>query len=177
MQLTSDRATSASHVLTFPLQPKFHEHSRGWEYEKFPKILWNPNVHVRVYKSPPIIVTRTEMNPLHILVILQFNFNIIFPSDAWISQNIFQLNLMCISNTLHLCSLLGQLISCLLAQQIFAEDHNHETLPYALFASLMSLKPFWFPVLAWNSVPKHFFCLFPVSGVTKIRNLRAHRHN
>jgi hypothetical protein len=65
----------------------FMKLGRSWEAasceatQEFPYILWNPKVHYRVHKSPPIVPTLSQINPVQ----SNIHFNIIHPPTSWSS--------------------------------------------------------------------------------------------
>jgi len=60
----------------------YMEQSPSSASQKIPCQLWNPKVHYPVHKSPPMVPTLRQMNPVHNFppYFPKIHFNIIFPS-------------------------------------------------------------------------------------------------
>jgi hypothetical protein len=55
--------------------------------QEIPSILWNPKVHYRVHKTPPLVHTLSPINPVHTIpsYLSKIHFNIVHPPTSWSS--------------------------------------------------------------------------------------------
>ena len=79
----SQQPTLLTYLLTYSM-----EHSPSWEDNRFsasqeiPRIVWNPKVHYRLYKWPPLVPVLSQLDPVHTPTsqCLKIHLNIILPS-------------------------------------------------------------------------------------------------
>jgi hypothetical protein len=56
--------------------------------QELARILWNPEVHYRVHKSPPLVPIPSQIDPIHSIpsYLSKIHFNIVHPPTSWSSQ-------------------------------------------------------------------------------------------
>jgi hypothetical protein len=97
MYLKSANTCSLTDSIVHPILFNSTEMSSSWEAascaatQEFSKILWNPKVHYRFHKSPPLVPIRSQIHLVHITpsYLSKIHFNIIHPHTSWSSCGLF----------------------------------------------------------------------------------------
>jgi hypothetical protein len=88
------RHCSTYHTLTHWLTHSLMEKSPSWEAancaasQELPSALWNPKVHYRVHKSPPLVPILSQFDPFPTIpsYLSKIHFNIVHPPTSSSSQ-------------------------------------------------------------------------------------------
>ena len=82
----SDFSESHSYLLQGAQSPR--EANRLSASQEIPSVLWNPKVHSRIHKCPPLVPILSQINPVHTPTshFLKIHLNIILPSTPGYSK-------------------------------------------------------------------------------------------
>jgi hypothetical protein len=118
------------------------EISPSWEVascavtQEFPKILWNPKVHYRVHKRPPLVPILSQINPIHpislwSILILSTHLRLGHPSGVFPSR--FPTNIL---YAFRFTSIRATCPVHLIIIIILSKSTSHEAPHYAVFSKL-----------------------------------------
>jgi hypothetical protein len=79
--------TYITHSLT-ELSPSREAAKCAAKTEEFPSILWNPKVHYRINKNPPLFPILNQIDLIHTIpsYLSKIHFNTVHPPTSWSSQ-------------------------------------------------------------------------------------------
>jgi hypothetical protein len=84
--ITHSETTQRDITNSMELSP-FWEPASCAATRELPSILWNPKIHYRVHKNPPVVLILTQINPVHTTssYLTKTHLNIIHPPSSWSS--------------------------------------------------------------------------------------------
>jgi hypothetical protein len=84
------RNSPRPYLLTYGAEP-FLRTCQLCSTQELPSILWNPKIHYRVHRSPPLVPILSQIDPVHVIpsYLSEIYFNIVHRPTSWSSSGLF----------------------------------------------------------------------------------------